>query len=102
MGVEQCSMNGCKRRTRAWPGHVPLVRPAEACSGSPLRFHGIPPSKNKQDKRARKLAEEVSKKRSNAAEVPEGENTIERVAALQQQAAAPYLVLSGKVRPCLV
>lgn len=41
----------------------------------------------------------MSKKRSNAAEVPEGENTIERVAALQQQAAAPYLVLSGKARP---
>lgn len=63
------------------------------------RFHGIPPSKKTADKRARKLAEEVSKKRSNAAEVPEGENTIERVAALQQQAAAPYLVLSGKARP---
>ena len=70
--------------------------------GGPARFHGIPPSKKTADKRARKLAEEVSKKRSNAAEVPEGENTIERVAALQQQAAAPYLVLSGKARPCLV
>lgn len=62
------------------------------------RFHGIPPSKNTQDKRARKLAEEVARKRGSAAEAPDGHDALGRQQALQQQTATPYLVLSGKVR----
>ena len=49
---------------------------------------------------ARKLAEEVARKRGSAAEAPDGHDALGRQQALQQQTATPYLVLSGKV--CIV
>ena len=56
------------------------------------RFHGIFPSKNKQDKRFKKVAEEREKMK-RALGAADGEDTsVTRMHAVQEQTATPYLV----------
>ena len=54
-------------------------------------FHGKDPSKNKKDKRFRKIAEEQERKRRNMSAIGE-DHALSRLAAVQEQTATPYLV----------
>lgn len=57
------------------------------------RFHGITPSKNKQDKRFKKVAEDLERKKRLMGTGGGEEGTIARLHAVQEQTATPYLVL---------
>ena len=61
------------------------------------RFHGKGRSKNKEDKRIRKAHEELLAKRLAGSDGPD--TSTARLRETQQTQAAPYVVLSGKVRP---
>lgn len=56
------------------------------------RFHGINPSKNKQDKRFKKIAEEREKKKRLMGGGDDEDNPTARMHAVQEQTATPYLV----------
>ncbi len=56
------------------------------------RFHGINPSKNKQDKRFKKIAEEREKKKRLMGAGDDSDNPTARMHAVQEQTATPYLV----------
>ena len=64
------------------------------------RFHGIQPSKNSREKRAKKAAEEIAKKKL-ASDVGATSSTasLAHMKEVQKQAATPYVVLSGTVKP---
>lgn len=61
----------------------------------PRSFHGIQPSKNKQDKRLRKRAEEVALQKAATSEAVAERN---RLAEVQKQEGSAYVVLSGKAQ----
>ena len=54
-------------------------------------FHGKDPSKNKKDKRFRKVQEEQERKRRTMSAIGE-DHALSRLAAVQEQSATPYLV----------
>lgn len=56
------------------------------------RFHGIFPSKNKQDKRFKKVAEEREKMKRALGAGDGDDNSVARMHAVQEQTATPYLV----------
>ncbi len=58
-------------------------------------FHGIFPSKSKQERQIEKDAETAAAKRAATSENPA---SLHRLQAAQKMAAAPYVVLSGSVR----
>jgi len=58
-------------------------------------FHGKDPSKNKKDKRFRKIQEEQERKRRNTGD----DLAVSRLAAVQEQTATPYLVRSASHAP---
>lgn len=59
-------------------------------------FHGIFPSKDKQERQMQKDAEAAAAKRAATSENPE---SLRRLHAAQKAAAAPYIVLNGSVCP---
>ena len=64
-------------------------------------FHGKDPSKNKKDKRFRKIAEEQERKRRTMSAMSE-DHALSRLAAVQEQSATPYLVTHpDRHTPCL-
>ena len=67
-----------------------LQRPDRACLHA-CSFHGKDPSKNKKDKRFRKIAEEQERKRRTMSAIGE-DHALSRLAAVQEQSATPYLV----------
>jgi len=58
-------------------------------------FHGKDPSKNKKDKRFRKIQEEQERKRRNTGD----DLAVSRLAAVQEQTATPYLVRNASQAP---
>ena len=70
--------------------HVCLKSPDSACLRA-RSFHGKDPSKNKKDKRFRKIAEEQERKRRTMSAIGE-DHALSRLAAVQEQSATPYLV----------
>ena len=58
-------------------------------------FHGIYPSKNKQQRQLDKDVETVKRKQAATSQATAG---MRRLQATQQETATPYVVLSGKVR----
>ncbi|GAB4814564.1 hypothetical protein N2152v2_001610 [Parachlorella kessleri] len=77
--------------------HGRILTPKEAFRQLCHRFHGIQPSKNTQEKRMRQVAQELAQKKvaSGAGEA----ETVEHMKQVQKQAATPYVVLSGTVKP---
>ena len=63
------------------------------------RFHGIDPSRNKKDKKFRKVAEEQERKRRAMSEA-NATSSFSRMQAVQAATATPYLVRS--TRPLLL
>ncbi|BDA45958.1 probable U4/U6.U5 tri-snRNP-associated protein 1 at N-terminal half [Coccomyxa sp. Obi] len=76
-----------------------IMTPKERFRNLCYGFHGIFPSKNKQDKRFKKIAEEREKMKRALGAGDGEDNTVARMHAVQEQTATPYLVLSGKVKP---
>ena len=68
--------------------------------GSPRSFHGKDPSKNKKDKRFRKIAEEQERKRRTMSAIGD-DHALSRLAAVQEQSARPYLVSTIPAHPLL-
>ncbi|CAL8462106.1 g1637 [Coccomyxa elongata] len=76
-----------------------IMTPKERFRNLCYGFHGIFPSKNKQDKRFKKVAEEREKMKRALGAGDGDDNSVARMHAVQEQTATPYLVLSGKVKP---
>ena len=77
-----------QQRQHAW------LCEAQLCDVSALllrSFHGKDPSKNKKDKRFRKVQEEQERKRRTMSAIGE-DHALSRLAAVQEQSATPYLV----------
>lgn len=55
------------------------------------RFHGKPPSKNKQDKRFKKIMEEQERKRRAMSDIDES-HTVSKQLKEQERTATPYVV----------
>ncbi|PRW60335.1 SART-1 family DOT2 [Chlorella sorokiniana] len=77
-----------------------ILTPKEAFRQLCYRFHGIQPSKNTRERRAKKAAEEVAKKRAASELGATAEkSSLQQMKEVQKQAAAPYVVLSGTIKP---
>eukprot|EP00887_Chlorella_sp_A99_P003910 scaffold11.g3910.t1 len=74
-----------------------ILTPKEAWRQLCHRFHGIAPSKNTQEKRARQAVQQLAQKRT-ATGAGEAE-TAAQMKVVQQKAATPYVVLSGTIKP---
>lgn len=72
------------------------LTPKEAFRQLCHEFHGIKPSKNTNEKRAKQVARELAQRK--AATGPVG-GTVAGLKAVQEAASTPYMVLSGTVRP---
>eukprot|EP00884_Botryococcus_braunii_P021222 jgi/Botrbrau1/7784/Bobra.0159s0212.1 len=75
-----------------------VLTPKESFRQLCYKFHGKEPSKNKQEKRLRKIHEDMEQKRLASSEQPE-HSSLKRLHAIQEVTATPYLVLSGKIKP---
>jgi U4/U6.U5 tri-snRNP-associated protein 1 len=73
-----------------------ILTPKEAFRQLCHDFHGIKPSRNSKEKRAKQVAKELAQRK--AATGGAG-RTLEGLKAVQEAAATPYMVLSGTVRP---
>jgi U4/U6.U5 tri-snRNP-associated protein 1 len=74
-----------------------VLTPKEAFRQLCHRFHGIQPSKNTREKRAKQVAKEMDQRRAATGDAePE---LLVGARVMQQQTATPYIVLSGTVRP---
>mmetsp|Transcript_4725 Transcript_4725/g.12198 ORF Transcript_4725/g.12198 Transcript_4725/m.12198 type:complete len:817 (+) Transcript_4725:159-2609(+) len=71
-----------------------VMTPKEAFRQLCYQFHGIQPSKNKQEKRLRKYQEDLAVKKMEAGDTPL--NSVDRLRDAQEATAQPFLVLSGK------
>jgi hypothetical protein len=65
---------------------------AEAGVHVARRFHGMDPSRNKKDRKFRKVAEEQERKRRAMSGAAADDSSLSRIQAVQQATAAPYLV----------
>jgi len=74
-----------------------ILTPKEAFRQLCHSFHGIKPSLNTREKRAKQVAKELAQRRT-ATGAAEGE-VMAGLKAVQTQAATPYMVLSGNVKP---
>jgi U4/U6.U5 tri-snRNP-associated protein 1 len=63
----------------------------------PVRFHGKPPSKNKQEERQRKYLEELSIARATASDNPSSD--LDRLRDLQKQTGSAFIPLTGRAKP---
>jgi len=61
------------------------------------KFHGKTPGKMKQEKRLKQFQEDLKAKQSSASDAPLV--SMERMREAQAQLKAPYIVLSGHVKP---
>jgi len=61
------------------------------------KFHGKGPGKMKQEKRMKQYQEDLKAKQMNASDTPLA--SMERMREAQAQLKAPYIVLSGHVKP---
>jgi len=73
-----------------------ILTPKEAFRQLCHDFHGIKPSRNSKEKRAKQVEKELSQRKSASGAVG---GTLEGLKAVQEAAATPYMVLSGTVRP---
>jgi len=73
-----------------------ILTPKEAFRQLCHDFHGIKPSRNSKEKRAKQVAKELSQRKTASGTV---RGTLEGLKAVQEAAATPYMVLSGTVRP---
>ncbi|KAL4855087.1 SART-1 family protein DOT2 [Chlorella vulgaris] len=77
-----------------------ILTPKEAFRQLCYRFHGIQPSKNSREKRQKKAAEEVAKKKlASDVGATSGSASLAHMKQVQKQAATPYVVLSGTIKP---
>ncbi|KAL4437375.1 hypothetical protein ABPG75_004514 [Micractinium tetrahymenae] len=77
-----------------------ILTPKEAFRQLCYRFHGIQPSKNTRERRAKKAAEEIAKKRLASEEgATSNAASLTQMKQVQKQAATPYVVLSGTIKP---
>ncbi|KAL4429830.1 hypothetical protein ABPG77_010947 [Micractinium sp. CCAP 211/92] len=77
-----------------------ILTPKEAFRQLCYRFHGIQPSKNTRERRAKKAAEEIAKKRLASEEgATSNAASLAQMKQVQKQAATPYVVLSGTIKP---
>ena len=81
-----------RRRSRSKGSMLARVRDTHDNGALSLcSFHGKDPSKNKKDKRFRKVQEEQERKRRTMSAIGE-DHALSRLAAVQEQSATPYLV----------
>lgn len=73
-----------------------ILTPKEAFRQLCHEFHGIKPSKNTNEKRAKQVAREMAQRKAATGPVS---GTVAGLKAVQEAAATPYVVLSGTVRP---
>ena len=73
-----------------------ILTPKEAFRVLCHDFHGIKPSKNTTEKRAKQVQRELSQRKAAAGVTS---STAAGLKAVQEAAAVPYMVLSGTVRP---
>ncbi|KAG7667063.1 hypothetical protein Ndes2526B_g04448 [Nannochloris sp. 'desiccata'] len=73
-----------------------ILTPKEAFRQLCHDFHGIKPSRNSKEKRAKQVAKELAQRKTASGAVG---GTLEGLKAVQEAAATPYMVLSGTVRP---
>jgi U4/U6.U5 tri-snRNP-associated protein 1 len=67
----------------------------------PRRFHGKPPSKNKQEERQRKYLEEVAIAKATTSQNPSAE--LDRLKELQRSTGSAYIPLTGvMILNCIV
>lgn len=74
-----------------------ILTPKEAFRLISHKFHGKGPGKMKQEKRMRQYQEELKVKQMRNADTPS--LSVERMREAQSKMKAPYLVLSGHVKP---
>lgn len=72
--------------------HILTIKTA-AVHHAQCRFHGKPPSKNKQEERQRKYLEEVAIAKATTSEDPSAE--LDRLKALQRSTGSAYIPLTG-------
>ncbi|KAK9806920.1 hypothetical protein WJX72_007494 [[Myrmecia] bisecta] len=75
-----------------------VMTPKERYRQLCYRFHGKEPSKNKKEKYMRKAADAIVQKRASTSEVTET-SSLARLQHANKAAAAPYVVLTGNVKP---
>lgn len=77
--------------------HGRILTPKEAFRQLCHQFHGVKPSKNTQEKRAKQVRKELAQKM--VATGAKEADMVEGLKAVQAVAAAPYVALSGTIRP---
>lgn len=73
------------------------MTPKEAFRWLSYKFHGKGPGKTKQEKRLKQFQEELKMKRMAAGDTPL--KAMERMRQTQEKLSAPYIVLSGQIKP---
>ena len=73
-----------------------ILTPKEAFRQLCHDFHGIKPSRNSKEKRAKQIAKELAQRKAATGDAG---GTLDGLKAVQTAAATPYMVLSGTVRP---
>lgn len=73
------------------------MTPKEAFRKLSHKFHGKGPGKMKQEKRQKQFQEELKLKQMNAGDTPL--MAMEKIRDAQAKLAAPYLVISGHIKP---
>lgn len=73
------------------------MTPKEAFRALSHAFHGKGPGKAKQEKRMKQYREELKLKQMAGGDTPLG--AMEKVRASQEHSSAPYIVISGQIRP---
>lgn len=76
---------------------VKQMTPKEAFRKLSHKFHGKGPGKMKQEKRQKQFQEELKLKQMNAGDTPL--MAMEKIRDAQAQLRAPYLVISGHIKP---
>lgn len=77
--------------------HGRILTPKEAFRQLCHQFHGVKPSKNTQEKRAKQIRKELAQRQ--VATGAKESDMVEGLKAVQAVAAAPYVALSGTIRP---
>jgi U4/U6.U5 tri-snRNP-associated protein 1 len=73
-----------------------ILTPKEAFRQLCHDFHGIKPSRNSKEKRAKQVAKELAQRKTASGAAG---GTLDGLKAVQEAGATPYMVLSGTVRP---
>jgi U4/U6.U5 tri-snRNP-associated protein 1 len=73
-----------------------ILTPKEAFRQLCHDFHGIKPSRNSKEKRAKQIAKEIAQRKTASGSVG---GTLDGLKAVQEAGATPYMVLEGTIRP---